>query len=371
MREFADAVIVGGGPAGSALGILLARAGRSVTILEKSDAAHDKVCGDFLSYEAIYYLQSLGIDPVGLGATPISKVRLASRELIGGCPLPFTGMALTRRVLDESLLANAERAGARVLRGRRVEELCMAGGGWSARLADGEEIRAGSAFLATGKSDLHGWPRASGKQNDLVAFKMYFRLRSESREALANNVELILFPGGYAGLLPLKQGVMNLCMLVRRSALRVHEGRWSNIVQHLQLSSPYLARYLQGATALSEKPLALSSIPYGYVQTASLEGLWRLGDQAAVIPSFSGDGISIALHSAHVAAAEYLRGESADAFQRKLCLQVRPAVRAATILSRLMVAAPALAQGVRLRPAILAAITRGTRIPETELLAAG
>jgi hypothetical protein len=33
--------------------------------------------------------------------------------------------------------------------------------------------------------------------------------------------------------------------------------------------------------------------PYGYVQNRSI-GLWCIGDQAAVIPSFSGDGIAIA-----------------------------------------------------------------------------
>jgi menaquinone-9 beta-reductase len=43
--------------------------------------------------------------------------------------------------------------------------------------------------------------------------------------------------------------------------------------------------------------LAIASIPYGYVQNRSI-GLWCIGDQAAVIPSFSGDGIAIALHSA-------------------------------------------------------------------------
>ena len=43
--------------------------------------------------------------------------------------------------------------------------------------------------------------------------------------------------------------------------------------------------------------LAISPIPYGYL-ARRIAGLWRVGDQAAVIPSFTGDGISIALHSA-------------------------------------------------------------------------
>jgi flavin-dependent dehydrogenase len=370
MSRRVDALIVGGGPSGAALGALLARAGRSIAIVEKSAAAHDKMCGDFLSYEAVQYLGALGLDLGAMRAIPISNVRLAARTLIGECPLPFTAMALRRSTLDEALLQNAEKSGANILRGRRVDSLQPCGDRWTARLAEGEEICAASAFLATGKHDLHGWPRAAGKQNDLVAFKMYFRLTPRAQAALAKQVELILFPGGYAGLLPLSEGAMNLCLLARRSELRRHEGSWPKLFEHVRSSSPYLARYLEGATPLLERPLALSSIPYGYICPGARDGLWRLGDQAAVIPSFSGDGISIALHSAHVAALDFLEGRSADEFHRRLSVQLRRPVGAATTLSRIMIAAPALAQALRFWPEALNSITRLTRVPRGELLAA-
>ncbi|HET8637810.1 MAG TPA: FAD-dependent oxidoreductase, partial [Acidobacteriaceae bacterium] len=225
------------------------------------------------------------------------------------------------------------------------------------------------AFLATGKHDLRGWRRPPGIQNGLVAFKMYFQLAREDN-ALVSRVELILFPGGYVGLLFLPGGVMNLCLLVKRAMLQSLGGRWANVLDHIQSCSPYFARYLDGATALLDKPLALSSIPYGYLRRDSPDGLWRLGDQAAVIPSFSGDGISIALHSAHLAAEHFLAGGSADEYQRNLHSQLSGPVKAATVVSQLMVAAPSLASGVRLWPRALALITRRTRIPQTALLAA-
>jgi flavin-dependent dehydrogenase len=370
MSNTTDVLIVGGGPAGAALGALLARAGRAVAIVEQSDAAHDKVCGDFLSYEAVHYLRALGIDPVRLGAVPVTNVRLASRELIGECALPFTGMGLSRRVLDEELLANARDCGAEVLRGKRVEHLRPAGDGWIALLGTGEEIRGDKAFVATGKHDLRGWRRPKGKQNDLVAFKMYFRLRPEMAHAIAGQVELVLFPGGYAGLLGLGGGVLNLCLLVQRTVLHGLGGNWKRLVKHIQSFSQHLARYLEGAEELMEKPLAISAIPYGYM-LANAEGcVWRLGDQAAVIPSFSGDGISIALHSALIASQALLDGRTAQDFQEQLARQLKKQVLAALAVSRIMVRTPAAAYALRVWPDGLRAITRWTRVPRDALISA-
>ena len=56
----AEALIIGGGPAGAALGIMLARAGRAVEIIEQSASMHHKVCGEFLSWEAVTYIAQLG-----------------------------------------------------------------------------------------------------------------------------------------------------------------------------------------------------------------------------------------------------------------------------------------------------------------------
>jgi flavin-dependent dehydrogenase len=69
---------------------------------------------------------------------------------------------------------------------------------------------------------------------------------------------------------------------------------------------------------LLDKPIAITHIPYGYIRRTTEEGLFCIGDQAAVIPSFTGDGISIALHTARCAVAAYLAAEPAPAFQAKL-----------------------------------------------------
>jgi flavin-dependent dehydrogenase len=359
----ADVLIVGGGPAGAAAAVLLARQGRSVVLIEKLQAAHDKVCGEFLSHEALLYLEQLGLDLAGLGATPIRRLRLAANKLVATCRLPFPAMSLTRRTLDEALLQQAAGAGATVVRGCRVDALERSGDAWLARLNNGETYTAASAFLATGKYDLGSHPRPAGRQNDLVAFKMYYRLAQVQQAALAQHVELTVFPGGYAGLQLMEDASANLCLLVRRERLRACGAQWSGLLAHMLRSSHFLAERLEGAAPVLEKPLAASSIPYGLLQRRSLDGIWRLGDQAAVIPSFSGNGISIALHSAHLAAREFIAGSAADAYQQRLAGELRKSVVMATAISRAVVAIPQLVQFARLCPPLLRPIASGTRVP--------
>jgi len=368
MASQAEVLIAGGGLAGAAVATLVAQQGRTVEIIEKSATAHDTVCGEFLSREAVLYLEQLGIDLHVLGAVPIRGMRLFASRLIAECALPFAAMSLTRRVLDEALLTRAASAGANVLRGQRVETLVREGSGWTARLSDGLYRCAAHAFLATGKQDVHGHARARGVQNNLVAFKMYFRLTPAQMAELNGHVELILFPGGYAGLQPVEDGVANLCLLVTSKKLRQCAGDWTRVLAAMQGASEHLAQRLQGAEALLGKPLALSAIPYGMLRAHAEDGLWRLGDQAAVIPSFSGDGMSIALHSAHLAAAMYLGGRTAEEFQQHLQREIRPSIAFATTLSRIMIACPAAAQMVRLWPPLLRQIASQTRVPVRALL---
>jgi flavin-dependent dehydrogenase len=358
-----DAVVVGGGPAGAAAAVYLARLGRAVTLIEQSRAAHDKVCGEFLSREAMTSLDWIGLSPSVLGAVPIYAVRLAAHREIAACDLPFPAVSLTRRRLDEALIKLAEESGAAIRRGKRVDALQADERGWKAEISGGESVQARTAFLATGKHDVTGYRRPAGAQNDLVAFKMYFRLAAVQQRTLHGWIELFLFPGGYAGLQLTEDGDANLCLLVNRATLRRCHHDWNAILEHLQKSSALLAERLDGAQATIAKPLALSSIPYGLLRREATADLWPLGDQAAVIPSFSGDGISIALYSAHFAADLYARGRTSSEFLNRMRTELRGSVTLATTLSRLMIAAPALAQATRLWPALLQLIASRTRIP--------
>jgi flavin-dependent dehydrogenase len=364
-----EALIIGGGPAGAATAALLARRGREVEIIEQSAAMHHKVCGEFLSSEAVSYLAQLGLDLDALGAVPIHSVRLARRTCIAECELPFTAMSITRRRLDEALLTLAQREGAIVRRGRRIESLRRSPPGWAAQFTGGEVRHAQSVFLATGKHDLGGHRRPPGKQNNLIAFKMYFQVAPAQKRALRGWVELTLFPGGYAGMQLTEEGDANLCLLVNHATLGNCRNDWQKLLERILHFSEHLAQRLEGAEPLLPKPLALSSIPYGMLVRQAEPGLWRLGDQAGVMPSFSGDGISVALHSALVAASLYASGGTSDQLAERLHKELSGSIRLAITVSRLMIAAPGLAPLLRLYPSLLTVLATHTRVPQNALIA--
>ncbi len=350
------------------LAIRLAAAGRNVTLIEREPVAHDKVCGEFLSREAVHYLHLAGIDPGTLGAQLIQRVRLSSGNTVVSAPLPFQALSLSRRTLDEALLVRAAES-CNVLRGSAVHTLDIDGDSWRARLSKGEFLRASAVFLATGKHDLHGFARPPGRQNDLIGFKMHWRIAPHQTEELRNYMDLYLFPGGYGGLSLIEKDVATLCFVVRRSVLRAH-GTWYPLLSSILDGNRHLRRLLKDAQALWTRPLAISPIPYGFL-AASSRGPWCIGDQAAVIPSFTGDGISIALHSGALAAEVFLAGLNASAFHRRLYGQLRRSMTLATALSRGAVTTPGRAAAllaVSVFPRAIHSIARATRIPENALL---
>ena len=326
-----EVFVIGGGVAGCAASIALSRKGRSVTLIEREPTPRHKVCGEFLSGEALEDLSALGIDVAALGAVPIDYVRLASSRRAAEAPLPFPAASVSRKTLDTALIAEAIAAGVRVERGRSVEALRRkADGMWQATLDDGAACEAPTVFLATGKHDLRGYSRPKDPQR-WVAFKMYFRLTPPQAAELARASELMLYPGGYCGIQPVEGGIANLCCVVQQRYLARVGHRWENFLAKMQQDCPHLAMRLAGAEPLLDKPVAITHIPYGHIRRTTENGLYCIGDQAAVIPSFTGDGISIALHTARCAVAACLAGEPAPLFQAHLRTALLPQMRLAEL----------------------------------------
>jgi flavin-dependent dehydrogenase len=359
------ALIIGGGVAGAAAAIEIARMGRAVLLVERQQGPHHKVCGEFISGEAALYLLNLGIDLAALGAVRITEVRLCVDERVVATRLPFPAFSLSRRALDEALLRRASAAGADVMRGSGVRSLRRHNGRWIVICDNGHVLTASNVFLASGKHDLRGWKRPPGRQNDLLGFKLHWRLSANETAALGRAVDLILFSDGYAGLETIEDGVTNLCLVLRKSRFVALGQSWERLLPALLADCPHLARRLAKAEPCWPRPLAISSIPYGFIRTYA-DGLWYLGDQAACIPSFSGDGMSIALHSARLAALFYFGGGGADAFQARLAGDVAAQVCRATLLSQMLVHPTGQTIGARaaqLMPVLMRVAARATRIP--------
>jgi flavin-dependent dehydrogenase len=326
-----EVLILGGGVAGCAASIALARKGRSVTLIERELTPRHKVCGEFLSGEALEDLHALGIDVASLGAAPLNKVRLAAARRAAEAPLPFPAASLTRKALDTALIAAAIAAGVHIERGRSVQLLGRTPDNlWQATLDDGSTYEAETAFLATGKHDLRGHGRPKDP-HQWVAFKMYYRLSPAQEADLAGASELTLYSGGYGGIQPVENGIANFCCVMKRKYFARAGLRWEGLLATMQKDCPHLAMRLDGAEPLLDKPIAITHIPYGYLRRATEEGLYCIGDQAAVIPSFTGDGISIALHTARRATAACFAGEPATVFQPKLRSAMLPQMRLAVL----------------------------------------
>ncbi|MBV8970816.1 MAG: electron transfer flavoprotein [Sphingomonadaceae bacterium] len=359
-------VIAGGGLAGAAAATRLAQGGARPLLIERTAGAHDKVCGDFVSTEAQAHLAALGFDAGRLGGHPIGRVRLTAGARRAEARLPFTALGLTRRRLDAALLDHAAAVGAEVARGVAVRQV------EGKRLAtSGGDLTADALLLATGKHDVRGAGRdRSGTIDRLIGFKQYFRAAPATLAALAGTIEIVLFDGGYAGVQRVEEGLVNLCLLVDRARFDTAGGDPMGLLIERE---PRLARLLGDAARQLARPLAIGGVPYGFVHRAD-DGLFRLGDQAGVIPSFTGDGMSIALHSARLAADAVLAGATPAAYRvafRRDCVRQ---IGRATALQRWATAGVGrrlVVGGIGLWPGLLGWAAAATRVPPAALARAG
>jgi menaquinone-9 beta-reductase len=307
-------LIIGGGPAGSAVAIHLARAGARPLLIERQVETGDALCGGFLSWRTLARLDDLSIDINGLGAQPIHRVRLFARDRITEAKLPAQGAGLSRKTLDSALLEAAGRAGAQVLRGISAIEAAPG----RVRLSDGTMREPASLFLATGKRDLRGLPRPASRDAD-PELGLRWRLSVDGNRAalVGDAIELFLFEGGYVGLLMQEDGRINACAAVRKSRLAEADGRPETLLARWADASPALAARIGSVIPPAD---AIGAVPYGWRCRVGAPGLFRLGDQAAVIPSLAGEGMGIALASATLAAAAWQRkgANGAPAFQQAL-----------------------------------------------------
>lgn len=357
------ALVVGGGPAGATAALLLARAGLPHLLVERHAEPGDALCGGFLSWRSLATLKALGVAPDTLNPRPIGEVALFAGGRVARARLPRPGLAVSRRRLDTLLLAHAREAGAAIEIGHARE---AAHG--RVRFPEGE-IATDALFLATGKHDLRGLARPAEARGHDPALGLRVRLPGVPalQRMVAGSVELHLFDRGYAGLAVQEDGSTNLCMAVHRSRL-AEAGSPEALLAALMVESPVLGERLVHRT--SEPVDAVANVPYGWRATDGVPGLYRLGDQAGVIPSLAGEGMGIALVSAVRAVAAYRSGMEAGRFQRALARDLRRPIGLAGLVraaAERPLPGQAITAAVRLAPALATLVARATRIGHAPL----
>ena len=355
-------IAIGGGLAGASFALELSRNGASALVLESTRAPHHKVCGEFLSEEAQVLLAYLGLDLRTMGASSMGMFRLAAGNRYAEAELPFRAAGCSRYRLDQALLDKAEAAGAEVRRGVTVTEITSSDGEVVLK-AGADTLKANAVALASGKHNLRQFPRAL---SDMLGFKLQLRVSASALAQLQDIVQLMMFDGGYIGAIIVEDEIVTIGWVMRRGLLQRIGADWPSQAGYLVRQSALLAELLDGATPEWEKPVAVAAIPYGYLRRQAVSpSIFPIGDQLAVIPSFTGDGMSIALLSGIAAAQAVLAGDSAEQFQRRMIARLGPQFRWASLVNILFETRrldPLTIFTARMLPRLVTLIAQSTRL---------
>ena len=163
-----------------------------------------------------------------------------------------------------------------------------------------------------------------------------------------------------------EDGTANACLAVRKSLLAASGGNPAGLLGGLARRHPHFAARL-GSDLDPAAIESIGAVPYGWRAGTTEPGLFRLGDQAAVIPSLAGEGISIALASGALAVRTWLEHGAAGAqrYQRRMASEAAAPLRTArlawTLAERPLAARAGLALAERL-PAVLRWLIEASRI---------
>lgn len=316
-----DVIIAGAGPAGSIAAIVLARAGARVLVVDRETFPRDKLCGDTLNPGALRVLDTLGLrgGPL-LHAWPLAGMRVTGpgTEVTASYPPGQVGLAVSRRDLDAWLLAEAERAGAKCEQGLAVRRALMSDG------RHGDAVR-GVVVTPPGRpsAELRLPARltiAADGRRSILARSLGLSLTSQAPRRWAFGVYATGVPGlashgemhirgkRYIGVAPLSASIANICVVTPPRPA----GRTPADVIRAAIAADADLRERLSDVQFVDRVRVLGPLASD-VRRPGMCGLLMAGDACGFVDPMTGDGLTIAIRGALLAAGEALRAlESGD-----------------------------------------------------------
>ena len=310
-----QALVIGGGPAGATAALLLAKAGWRVILVERSEFPRQKVCGEFLSATNLPLLDHLGIGDVfrTLAGPEVHEVALYLGTATIRAAMPSVrdargkwGRALSREILDTILLNQAQNAGVEVRQPWSVVHFSQDHDGYlcevqNRRTLERHHIRATVIVAAHGSWMPGGLPTqqypATRRGSDLFGFKAHFRDSSLP----CHLMPMLVFPGGYGGMVHCDRGRVSLSCCIRRDKLQEVRQQFSTasagaaVLTHIKRSCLGVREALSDTGPVdiwhSAGPLRPG------IRLRPTSGVFLVGNAAGEAHPIIAEGISMALQS--------------------------------------------------------------------------
>lgn len=362
-----DVLILGAGPAGSALARQLADAGFAVALADQKAFPRAKPCGEFLSPECHPYLAELGLSDLcaALGAHDVDGMRLfgAGHMALGRfrttpARARRPGVGVRRDRFDHALVRAAEAAGATFL--PRHEFVALARGrdgavtGAELRTPDGARLACRARFVV-GADGVHSRvARALDLQRPVRWLDQFALVNHFDGVPPLPTAEVHLLRGGFFAATTVDGGVFGVNLVLPRHALAARRGAsWDEFFADWLARAPGLAQRLVGARRLAAwrgtGPFAFTT------RRQAVPGAALVGDAAGYVDPLTGEGIYFALFGAR-ALGEALAAAFAEPLRAAAALRGYERARAREIGPRLAVAR-ALQRGLR-HPWLIATFVR-------------